>query len=458
MTLQQLEPTEADRLSELHEHQIGPGEVLEQLERIVQSPLFRNSKRYPAFLRYTVEHTLAGHTEMLKERTLGIEVFGRVHDYDTNADPVVRTTAGEIRKRLAQYYATAGHEHELRFILPVGSYVPHFEHLAYYAAGSAVPLEPSHTAHASDAAALETAPDEATILDRIGAGTPHGEPDTVQASARLIAEGVARPRPRLLWGILLPLLAAAAVLTLVMLSSAYSRERAMNFIWGPFMRSPAPTLIVIGVHSLGPDGKDLSPSNQDRSGLRETQSMLSAMISSDMVPVSDVVSYSDFVNLLARDTHAYRTQSAASTSFDQLQHGPILLIGGLDNLWTLRLTAGLRFHFVAEDGPVGQIVDRQQPQTRWSFDNAQRAVANAKDYALVASFQDPQTEQHVLIAAGLGKSGTAAAARFLTTDSYLHGWLAHANLHGKSNVELVLSTDIVEGQQGPPHVIADTSW
>src|SRR5437016_12255802 len=70
-----------------------------QLERILQNPLFKNSKRYPTLLRYVVERTLDGHPGELKERTLGIEVFGREPDYDTNLDPVVRTTAAEIRKR-----------------------------------------------------------------------------------------------------------------------------------------------------------------------------------------------------------------------------------------------------------------------------------------------------------------------------------------------------------------------
>src|SRR6202789_1086502 len=101
-------------------------ELLEQLERIVDSKHFRNSKRYPSFLRFVVEQTLAGKTEELKERTLGTDVFGRRNDYDTNADPIVRVTAGEIRKRIAQYYQEPGHENELRIDLPLGSYVPHF--------------------------------------------------------------------------------------------------------------------------------------------------------------------------------------------------------------------------------------------------------------------------------------------------------------------------------------------
>src|SRR3977135_1103528 len=100
--------------------------IHEQLERILASPLFKNSKRYPNLLRYVVERTLDGHNRELKERTLGVEVFAREPEYDTNLDPVVRTTAAEIRKRLAQYYQDPSHEGQLRIDLPLGSYAPEF--------------------------------------------------------------------------------------------------------------------------------------------------------------------------------------------------------------------------------------------------------------------------------------------------------------------------------------------
>src|SRR5579862_2860849 len=98
--------------------------IQEQLERMLADPLFRNSRRYPNLLRFLVERTLQGQTEDLKERTLGIEVFERKPDYDTTLDPVVRTTAGEVRKRIAQYYHESGRQNEIRIDLPPGSYIP----------------------------------------------------------------------------------------------------------------------------------------------------------------------------------------------------------------------------------------------------------------------------------------------------------------------------------------------
>src|SRR3954469_22138545 len=85
--------------------------VREQVGRILATAPFRNSKRFPAFLRHTVEHALSS-SEGLKERTIGHEVFGRDPGYDTAQDPIVRMTAAEVRKRLGQYYQVPEHAAE----------------------------------------------------------------------------------------------------------------------------------------------------------------------------------------------------------------------------------------------------------------------------------------------------------------------------------------------------------
>ena len=96
-------------------------EIRTQLTRLLASPLFNHSKHYPSLLRYVVNETIEGRGGHLKERALGVEVFGRDADYDTNADPVVRTSACEVRKRIAQYYHEEGHQNEIRIDFPAGS-------------------------------------------------------------------------------------------------------------------------------------------------------------------------------------------------------------------------------------------------------------------------------------------------------------------------------------------------
>src|ERR1700748_3919543 len=111
--------------------------VREQLRRLLAHPLFTNSKRYPVLLAYTVEQTLLGNASELKERTIGVEAFGREPIYDVNLDPVVRTAAAEVRKRLIQYYYSPDHAGELIIRVPGGSYVPLFREPSAHTAVSA---------------------------------------------------------------------------------------------------------------------------------------------------------------------------------------------------------------------------------------------------------------------------------------------------------------------------------
>jgi len=99
-----------------------PAEAIRaQLELLVRDDVFRSSERSVGFLRYVVEQTLSGQTEQIKERSIGIEVFGRDPSYDTNTDHIVRTAAAELRKRLATYYVDEKHRSELRMSLVPGS-------------------------------------------------------------------------------------------------------------------------------------------------------------------------------------------------------------------------------------------------------------------------------------------------------------------------------------------------
>src|ERR1041384_1650042 len=101
-------------------------EVLAVWGRALGSPLFRGSRRCQTLLRRITYQTLTGDFDSLKERALGMEVFGRPADYDTSQDPVVRASAAEIRKKLAQYYQEPGHQSELHIELPPGSYLAEF--------------------------------------------------------------------------------------------------------------------------------------------------------------------------------------------------------------------------------------------------------------------------------------------------------------------------------------------
>jgi hypothetical protein len=104
----------------------APEEVRKQLERLRLSAPLKSSPRCIRFLEYVIEETLAGRKENLKERSVAITAFKRPPTYDSDTDPVVRQTASEVRKRLAQYYMESGGQDSVRIEIPRGSYAPEF--------------------------------------------------------------------------------------------------------------------------------------------------------------------------------------------------------------------------------------------------------------------------------------------------------------------------------------------
>jgi TolB-like protein len=98
-----------------------------QLDRISASDEFRKCPQLLRFLRFAVKEAVSGCSECLKERLIGMEVFGRAPDYDAGVDPVVRVEARRLRKKLAEYYSRDGREDLLEIRLPKGRYLPQFE-------------------------------------------------------------------------------------------------------------------------------------------------------------------------------------------------------------------------------------------------------------------------------------------------------------------------------------------
>ena len=54
--------------------------IREVLADVLQSAPFRTTRQCQSLLKYMVEHTLAGENDLLRERVIGTEVFGRSPD------------------------------------------------------------------------------------------------------------------------------------------------------------------------------------------------------------------------------------------------------------------------------------------------------------------------------------------------------------------------------------------
>lgn len=100
--------------------------ILEQLKRVLASPLFSNVEQSRALLKYVVEQAVNQRQDRLKEYTVGAEALGRGVSFDPRTDSVVRAEASRLRTRLDRYYSAQGQTDHVQISLPKGSYVPQF--------------------------------------------------------------------------------------------------------------------------------------------------------------------------------------------------------------------------------------------------------------------------------------------------------------------------------------------
>lgn len=422
--------------------------VRQQMNRLLQTAYFKNSKRYPALFRFIVEETLEGRGEFLKERLIGIRVFERPSDYDTAADPIVRVTIAEIRKRIAQYYHEETHDAEIRIELLPGHYEPEFR------------------------------PRKEAVRDR-------GKPDTdkdIEVSEPVVLAPIAPDSQavakRNFWRWAMILVSVPIVIILVWacrFAWQWTHPSAIEQFWAPIVATHKPVTFCLpaGIPNSGSviarnAGilSDDDPTQKRPSGPVTPVDTLPSSTFLDHESVGENVVFSDMLatleiaKLLARDGEESKPRLTISTTMDDLRGGPSILIGGLDNPWTLRVIGSLPYRFAGTDNEQYWITDSKNPERRnWSLNTKTKLSAVTRDYALIARVHDQSTGQLVVVAAGIGMSGTAAAGEFLVDPEQMKQ-LQHRLGPAFSNrdFEVVLSTDVVNGIAGAPQILAVTAW
>src|SRR5258708_3148509 len=280
-------------------------QVEAELERILQSPGFRTSKRSQEFLRYIVTTSLDGRFEELKERIIGNQVFQRLPDYDTGEHSIVRVKANELRKRLAQVYSETREQSALEIRLPKGSYTPEYRWIE---------------------------------IDDGPAPAPPLAPEERQSPSRLW--------PWLVFGGIV-----LSVLGLVSWHFVHEKlsPSVVEQFWQPVLQDANAPLLCTG----SPDVWKLN----DRSEALASQGALPAIIpSSELIhDVNHYVAWGDtlaLTQLAAFFANHYKDpqiQLANDVSFSELSHSPVILIGARSNSWTMQLANNMRFVFEQSD-------------------------------------------------------------------------------------------------------------
>ena len=405
--------------------------VRAQLERLIASAAFKSSKRCQLLLIRIVEHFLADDgAPPLRERVLGVEVLGRKPHYDTANDPIVRVTAGEIRRRLGQYYGDPAHQGELRIDLPAGHYAVTF---------TDEPVTAGCGARGSAAAA----PLCRTRTYNGGGG-------------RVIRLRIAAAVGLLLLVLLVPL----GILT------SSSEPSPSRQFWDPLLNATQPVLVCTGAIDIAHISGRMweAASAPDRPELRPDKESADAAPArpegTAFVTVTDALALARVVSLFHEHTKPYRIRTDRGTSFADLRASPTVLVGLFNNTWTMRLTSD--FPFVpATDTASGTFLirDRLTPSRGWYPDRPWPDPHVNRDYAFVSRVVDPATGNLVVIVAGITPYGTVAAAELLTSKPRLEAALRALPSDWQSkSVQMVIETQILDGDAGPPRVVASRVW
>jgi len=375
----------------------SPAAVREHLEELRQALPFRSSPRSLRFLQYVVEETLAGRSDNLKERTIGVAAFNRPADYDSEADPVVRQAAVEVRKRLLQYYSGPGAHLALRIEIPAGSYVATFRGIV---------------------------------------SEPQPEP--------------AAPKRRLTgrkWWV-----SGVVLATVVFLGFRLFRTSTpLESFWEPVLKGSPQILLCIG---KGAGFRAASRVAAEQSEVQRDERSLN-------VHTADALVLARLSGFFAKQGQQLLVRSVGELTFAELRENPAVLIGAFNNDWSLKLTGELRYQFrLSPTGRDEWVEDTTQPGSRkWGLSNIPNNGDVAEDYAIVTRVLNPNTGRMLVVLGGLTYHATLAAGEFVTNPEAMRGLAATAPRNwSRKNLQVVLATRVTNNYNGPPRIIATHIW
>ncbi len=389
-------------------HRVPEESVRQELSRVLASHEFHSSKRSQDFIRYVVEHALTGRADMLKERTIGIDVFGRSTSYEPSDDATVRVKAGEVRRRLGLYYAGQGASDPVRIELPAGTYVPEFRWIEV-----PTPAAPSP----------ETLPVEPTARKTTRAG-------------------------RFAW---VPLGIGLAIVALAAIGWLFVRGRpahsALDEFWSPVLNGSAPVSLCAAYVPVYGLNRNASDPNRPEDFV---------LLTDQFVGGGDLLATARLSAMLTRLKHPYTLRIGNDVSFGDLRSAPAILVGYSYTRWK-EISSDLRYFIDVSKDRVG-ITDNGRP-TPWTIANLPADRRTNEDYAIVSRVFHPDTHAMLVEVAGITQYGTDAAAE-LVTNADLLAEAVHAAPAGwqTKNMQLVLHVKVIAGTASSPKIVGAYYW
>lgn len=344
------------------------------LEEILESPEFRDSKRYKELLQYLFQETLAGRPP--KEITIGSDFFRKESGFDPKEDPTVRVYLNTLRKKLDHYYLTSGAGHTHRLVIPKGHYQVDFQE-------------------------LEIPP------------TPVGS----------------RTVP--LWAALVPT-ALFAIVLLTMIIGRTSEQTAAPLaespIWREFMTPGGrPTIVLLGdfffLFERGPDGKarnfvrniDVNSLDDFKAAVKNDPLFAERYVKSDFTFLRPSASWglAHVLPTLEKSPNGFSLKLATQFTVDDLKTSNIVYLGSFKTLHNLVKFLHV-FDLEYTLAPLSFTVRSAAPDSSRTFAPKEIRGGNyERDYAVVAKGGGPEGST-LLLLLGFSDTGVIEAARAVT--------------------------------------------
>jgi hypothetical protein len=439
------------------------------LRDVINGPAFKGSHRSGQFLEYIVEQSLAGHFELLKERLIGVELFGRTPTYDSGEDAIVRVTASDVRKRLLQHYGKSGVPTEFRLALPAGSYIPeitrgnHADVASQFANGPALqPLSPARDGPIEDHAissSLRESEVGNTALDR----------DETSQPAKTV-------KPfRLIIAFVVLLLVGLGLWSFNTIRSPRSRNTPDQPLpWPILFTSSHPTHIITSDpnivvvqeithnplsvsdyanHNFIPEPNNLKP--------EEVRFCHTLLWGDNSAAAVDGPIVAKIAALMAKSTKTVDVHAARSIQLSDLKTDDnfVFLGSPRSDPWTGLFSDQLDFRFLFDKATGQEIILNTHPQRREPQAYVPTALgwATGQSYAIVAFIQNADQNGHVLLLAGANGEGTEAAGKLVTDTSRLATVLTKCGVTGSvpaQHFELLLQLNTMAQTSSHVDVLA----
>lgn len=373
---------------------VSNGSVLrEHLREVLESPAFRGSRRCQQFLQHIVEKAIGSHYDELKERTLGVELFGRSPAYDTGEDAIVRVTASDVRKRLHQFYAET--TCTIRIEIPSGSYGPEFRRIA------------------------EATVAPASLPPRVPAPAVEPEP--------LVAQVQPPPRKLPLIRYSLYVAAALALLVSVWMWRSHGRLSPRNVLpWSDLFRHGRPVQVIFADPDISTIqellGYQISLSEYaNRQYVRQIESVGPDLqhalrsLRGVNVPIVDAGIALNIAGLAGASEERLKIHPARALQLGDIKTDDDFIFLGSphSNPWATLFQDQMDFDFVYDTNLRQEVIrDRRARKGELSvYVPTARGWDTGQAYAVMAFVGNPSQNGHVLLLAGTNAEGTEAAGK-----------------------------------------------